>query len=102
MSAVSEDEILKIREQVREFENKRFGIATEKFAEQIHQGRENARSYSNQYAQSVLRTVFLLNGGSIVALLTLIGSMFPKSETKTRNHATHLAIRVSGFVIRVL
>src|SRR5687767_10130130 len=71
---------LKIREQARDFINKRHSLSLEKYAAYTHEERAKAREYSKEYGQTFLRTVFLLNGGAILTLLTLLGSLFGKND----------------------
>jgi hypothetical protein len=70
----------KIREQARSFDNDRFLLAAEKHADFLQDEKTRALLYSKDYGQTFMRTVFLLNGGAILSLLTFIGSMFGKSD----------------------
>ena len=71
---------LKIREQVRDYIHKRYILASETYTDQLHEGREKAKEFSKDYGQTFVRTVFLLNAGAILALLTLVGSLFGKGD----------------------
>jgi hypothetical protein len=53
-------------------------IAYEKFSDQLGNSFHQSREYSKEYGQTFIKTVFLLNGGAIIALLTFIGSMYTK------------------------
>lgn len=53
------------------------------YAEQTHAVRLFALGASVDHGKIFIRFMFLLNGGAIVALLTLIGAMFGKSDGST-------------------
>jgi hypothetical protein len=75
-----EAERIKIREQLRGEAVDRRKLAFEKYVDQMGEERIKAQSYSKEYGQTFIRTVFLLNGGAILSLLTFIGSMYGKSD----------------------
>jgi hypothetical protein len=77
---LDDDELLKIREQVREDLLIRYRAAAEKYVDLTGQARINAQSYSKEHGLVVIRSLFLLNGGAILALLTFIGSMYGKDS----------------------
>jgi hypothetical protein len=75
------EEARKIAEQARDFEARRWLAAGEKFAALSHAERMYAMEALKHYGSSTIRTLFLLNGASIIASLSLIGSLFTKGET---------------------
>jgi hypothetical protein len=77
---ITKEEILKIREQLREFRDERSRLASETFAGHTHELRQSAISYGKEYGLTFVRTAFLLNGGAMIALLTFIGSLFNKGD----------------------
>jgi hypothetical protein len=76
----SEEEELKIREQIRSELADLHKLAIDKYVSLASEERTRALSYSKEYGQIVVKTVFLLNGGAIIALLTFISSMYGKSD----------------------
>ncbi|WP_162820692.1 hypothetical protein [Microvirga calopogonii] len=78
--AVDGGELLKIREQSRLHINERYLLALEKYADQIAAERIKASEYSKEHGSLFIRTVFLLNGGAIIALLTFVSAMFGKTD----------------------
>ena len=56
------------------------GPRLENFASHTHELRQGAFSNAKEYAQIFVRTAFLLNGGSILALLTFIGPIYGKGD----------------------
>ncbi|WP_230531114.1 hypothetical protein [Microvirga roseola] len=76
----TEQELLKIREELRSEAIERRKLAFEKYADQLGQERIHSQSFSKEHGQTFIKSVFLLNGGAILALLTFIGSMYGKND----------------------
>jgi hypothetical protein len=77
---ISESDLLEIRKQLRGQAIERHVLAFEKYASHLGEERVKAMEHSKDYGQIFVRTIFLLNGGAILALLTFIGSMYGKSD----------------------
>ncbi|PVE26444.1 hypothetical protein DC522_01385 [Microvirga sp. KLBC 81] len=54
--------------------------ASKEYARQVHDYSMQYEKHLKEYGQLALRTIFLLNGGAIVALLTFIGGTLGKSS----------------------
>jgi hypothetical protein len=80
---INPEDHLKIREQYRAAKEARWQAATQGLASQTHEMRKAALATAQQYAQTFVRTAFLLNGGSILALLTFVGSLYAKGDHAT-------------------
>jgi hypothetical protein len=76
--AADAEEQRKIREQIRDYELKRELLAAEKFVTMGHIERLASLQESNTQERTLVRNLFLLNGGSIVAALTFIGTLYGK------------------------
>lgn len=73
----------KIREQFRDFESEKYLLAMKVYAEQSHAQRMNAFIFVKEYGLQTVRYLFILNGASVLALLSLIGAIIAKSDEKT-------------------
>jgi hypothetical protein len=76
----SPEEELRIREEKRKYHNEVWRVSSETLAEQVHEERIEAKKAAKEYGQAYLKSVFILNGGSILALLTFIGAVFGKGD----------------------
>lgn len=60
--------------------DKRALLASEKFLVSAHAERTQAMQFLKDYGQETLKNLVLLHGGSIVAVLTFLGTLFSKGE----------------------
>ncbi|MEE1612083.1 cell envelope integrity protein TolA [Microvirga sp. CF3016] len=90
-TAKTPEEDVKIREERRRQYTEQQKLAHETFAKQIHDERVGAKEASKEYGQSYVRVTFLLNGGSILALMTFIGAIFGKGDVNAMLVAISLA-----------
>lgn len=84
-------EALRVREQDREFQNERSLRAADTYVKGVLEFRSRAIDYSIDYAKLCINSNFLLNGGSILALLSFIGSIFGKGDVKAILFASYLS-----------
>lgn len=77
---IDEDERKTIREQLRNASAVREQGAWEKFSQLAHAERLIVLDGIKQYGLTTIRLLSILNGGAIIALLGLIGSMFSRGE----------------------
>ena len=75
---------------MRESLLKRAATGDEKWA--AHAERLKAIEHLHAHGQATIRMLFFLNSGSIVALLTFIGSLFSKGDQQSQTAATVLGI----------
>src|SRR5688572_25076730 len=75
-----EEERIEIRKQLRHEAITRRVLAFGKYADHLGQERIKSMEHGKDYGQAFIKTVFLLNGGAILALLTFIGSMYGKTD----------------------
>lgn len=76
-----------IRKQLNEFafERERFDrqtkiVAAKEYAREIVELKSQYDRHLKEYGQLAMRTIFLLNGGAIIALLTLMGSVIGRGN----------------------
>ncbi|MCJ2056662.1 hypothetical protein MKL09_08850 [Methylobacterium sp. J-048] len=80
---INEADQLKYLEQKRGFEGDKFLLASKIYAEQSHALRLNALNSVREYGLQTVKHLSLLNGGSIVVLLSLTGALIAKSDEKS-------------------
>lgn len=71
---------LKSQEQLRDFERERWMLANKTFVDQIHAERMQAVESVRSFGTLSIKTLFLLNGGAILALLTFTASLFSRND----------------------
>ncbi len=81
-SSINPEERLKIREQQRDFESEKFLLANKVYAEHVLAYRLNAIGNVREYGTLSIRTLFLLNGGAILALLSFVANLVSKSDER--------------------
>ncbi|GEP07936.1 hypothetical protein MOX02_59740 [Methylobacterium oxalidis] len=69
-----------MREQARDFEREQYMLANKVFADQTGEQRMHALEAIKAYGVLSIKTLFLLNGGAILALLTFTASFFSRSD----------------------
>ena len=72
---------LKTSEQLRDFNHKSTLMRMEKYVDFSHAERLRSMDYMKEYGTIAIRSLLILNGGAIIALLTFIGSLLTRSET---------------------
>ncbi|MGU3421359.1 hypothetical protein [Methylobacterium sp. D54C] len=80
---LDEAEKLKMREQFRDFESEKFLLAMKVYADQSYGYSLNAYENVKQYGLQSVKHLTLLNGGAIIALLSLVGALISKSDQKS-------------------
>ena len=79
----AEKEAAAVRSDYRKFEHDRWIKSWEMYSGQIHDQRMSSLKSVNDYGTLALRSVFILNGGAILALLTFLGAFFSKNDQNT-------------------
>lgn len=74
---------LKMREQFRAFEGEKFLLAVKVYAEQSYGYRLNAYGNAKEYGLQCVKHLTLLNGGALIALLSLVGALISKADEKS-------------------
>lgn len=72
-----------MREQFRDFESDRFLLAAKVYAEQSYGYRLNAYGNVKEYGTQCVKHLTLLNGGALIALLSLVGALVSKADDKS-------------------
>jgi len=79
-AAKSPEDELKLREQYRDAEIGREAAGREAFASAAHAERLKAIEHLQFYGQNTVKMLFLLNAGSILALLAFLGALYSKGD----------------------
>lgn len=77
---LKDQDTLKVREQARDFQREQYMLANKVFADQTGDQRMHAMDAVKAYGTLTIRTLFLLNGGAILALLTFTASFFSRND----------------------
>jgi hypothetical protein len=77
--SASQDQ-LKIKEQYRDFQNEQWFLSVSLALEQSHKERMWALENVSTYGLNTTKTLFLLNGGAIIAFMTFIGSLYTRGD----------------------
>lgn len=81
-SSITPEEQAKIREQIRDLENQKSVLALKVYAEQVHDQRMSALNNVREYGTLTIRSLYILHGGALVALLSFAASLYGKSDEK--------------------
>ena len=79
----AEKEAAAVRSDYRKFENDRWIKSWEMYSGQIHDQRMSSLKSLNDYGTLAVRSLFILNGGAILALLTFLAAFFSKNDQNT-------------------
>lgn len=73
---IDADELKKMKEQERDNLHK----SRQSYVDAINERRTKSLQYSKDYGEAFIKNIVLLNGGSIIAVLTLVGSLYGKGD----------------------
>lgn len=71
---------LKHKEQFRAFQNEQWFLAAKIALEQSHKERMWALENVSTYGLNTTKTLFLLNGGAIIAFITFVGGLYTRGD----------------------
>lgn len=80
--SLNEADLLKIREQARAAGYTTSSSAASAYVSQVHAERLWSMNGLKEYGQATVRLISLLNGGTILSLLTFIGNLLTRTEYK--------------------
>ncbi|MCW6506885.1 hypothetical protein [Lichenifustis flavocetrariae] len=78
-----------------DFISGRMDDAEKAYADRVHQDRSKAIEFSKDYGTATIRSLFLLNGGAAVAVLSLIGALIARTTDASALLAAKLVNGVS-------